>query len=166
MRKICCFLVMMVLLSGCTAQSTFETISDADDTPVLSKLHSMDIKLPKEASVPTFQSEAGGQLYLCDDYTISVQTFESGDMNKTLREITGFEKENLTVMETEYAGIKRCNCVWSASGEGGDYVGRALVLDDGAHHYAVSVMAEFSKAGELSAKWKELFDSVTLTDIE
>ena len=167
MYKICCLLILViVLLFGCSAQTTMETILDVDDYPVISQLRKLEIELPKEASVSTLQSEDGGRLYLCDDYTITVQTLDGGDLSRTLRQLTGFTKDNLTVMETEVDGIKRCSCVWSAAGEGGDYVGRALVLDDGKNHYTVSVMAEFSQAGNLSAKWKELFDSVKLTDID
>lgn len=166
MRRFCCVLIAALLLSGCAAQTTFETVADVADVPAMSQMRKLEITLPKEATTPTLFSEENGSLYLCDGYTISVQTMEGGDMDRTLRQLTGFAKADLTVMETELDGIKRCSCVWSAAGEGGDHVGRALVMDDGAYHYAVTVMAEFSKAGDLSAKWKELFDSVKLTDTD
>ena len=129
-------------------------------------MQKIKLSLPKDATAPTLYSEECGSLYLCDGYTISVQTLEGGDMDRTLRQLTGFGKADLTVMETDVDGLKRYSCVWSAAGEGGDHVGRALVLDDGSYHYAVSVMAEFSRAGDLSAKWQELFASVELTGID
>ena len=166
MRFIGVLLIAIVLMSGCMAQPVMETVNDVAEVPAISQQRKLEIKLPKEATVPTLQSDDGGSLYICDDYTIAVQTLESGDLDKTLHSLTGFRKSDITVMETEISGAKRFNCVWSATDEGGDYVGRALVLDDGQYHYTVSVMAEFSKAGNLSAKWKELFDSVQLTDID
>lgn len=166
MGKICVLLAAIVLVAGCAAQPVLETVSDVADLPAISQMRRLEIELPREATVPTLQSEEGGRLYVCDDYTITVQTLESGDIDRTLRNLTGFGKSELVVMETEAENIKRINCVWSAAGEGGDYVGRALVLDDGQYHYAVTVMAEFSKAGDLSEKWKDLFDSVKLTDTD
>ena len=166
MRKLCWILASILLLSGCTMQSAMETIADIDDVQVISKIKKVEIELPEKASVPTMQSDDGSCLYLCDDYTVVVQTLDGGDLDATLRHLTGFFRNDLTVMETDLGATKQYNCVWSAAGEGGDYVGRALVLDDGSYHYAVSVMAEFSKAGYLSAKWKELFESVKLTDTD
>jgi len=166
MGRFFCVLIVALLLSGCTARTTFETVTDVADVPAMSQMRKLVITLPKEATMPTLVSAEYGSLYVCDGYMISMQTMEGGDMDRTLRQLTGFAKADLTVMETELGGVKRCSCVWSAAGEGGDHVGRALVLDDGCYHYAVTVMAEFSKAGDLSAKWKELFDSVKITDID
>jgi hypothetical protein len=166
MHKISVLLAAMLLLSGCKLQQTMETVGDVDNIEVVSRLQQLELDLPKETFAPALQNESGERIYMCDDYTICVQTFEGGDMDRTLKTLTGFSKDDLTVMETEVDGVKRVSCVWSAAGEGGDHIGRALVLDDGNYHYAVSVMAEFSKVGDLSSKWKELFESVRLTDTD
>ena len=166
MKKLWLMIVAAIVFSGCSTRQTMETISDSMDIPVAASLQQLEITLPSEASIPTLLSEDGARLYECEDYTLCVQTLESGDLDRTLRRITGFAKDGLTVMTTQSDGLKRHSCVWSAAGEGGDHVGRAVVLDDGNYHYAVSVMAEFSKAGNLSEKWKELFDSVNLTSTD
>lgn len=166
MKKLCLMIVATIVFSGCSARQTMETISDSMDIPVAAPLQQLEIALPSEASVPTLLSADGARLYECEGYTICVQTLDGGDLDRTLRQITGFPKDGLTVMTTQSDGLKRHSCVWSAAGEGGDHVGRAIVLDDGSYHYAVSVMAEFSKAGALSEKWKELFDSVNLTSTD
>ena len=162
MKKLWLMIAATIVFSGCSARQTMETISDSMDIPVAASLHQLEITLPSEASIPTLLSEDGARLYECEDYTLCVQTLESGDLDRTLRRITGFTKDSLTVMTTQCDGFKRHSCVWSAAGEGGDHV----VLDDGNYHYTVSVMAEFSKAGNLSDKWKELFDSVNLTSTD
>lgn len=166
MKKCWLVLVMAVFLSGCGSEDTFETISDAYNTPVISQAQQLAITLPKEVAVPTMESTDGGKIYLCDGYTMTVQTLAGGDLDRTLREITGFGREQLTVMETQMDGVDRYACVWSAAGEGGDQVGRGVILDDGSFHYAVTVMAASSSAGDLTEVWQGILDSVKLSSID
>ena len=126
----------------------------------------LQVSLPKEALTPTLQNAEAGKLYLCDGYTLSVQTMQAGDLDATMRSLTGFSREQLTVMETMKHGIKRYDCVWSAAGEGGDQVARSVILDDGNYHYAVTVMADFASAGDLAATWKSILNTVSLSDID
>ena len=162
MKKFVALTLLMMLLTGCGAQQTLETISDDYVQAVSAPLWQMVLDVPQDASVTVLQGEDRGKLYLCQDYTITVLTFASGDLHTTLRTLTGYEKENLTLMQTMQEDAKRYECVWSAAGEGGDQVARACLLDDGNYVYAVTVMAEESQAGELTDVWKELFDSFRL----
>lgn len=166
MKKVCVLLVFVLLLSGCSAQPVFETVSDQLEAPVMAEMRQLKVALPKEATAPTLQSEEAGALYLCNGYTLSIQTMEAGDLDATMRCLTGFGREQLTVMETAKHGIKRYDCVWSAAGEGGDQVARAVILDDGSYHYAVTVMADFASAGNLAATWKAILDTVNLSDTD
>lgn len=159
-------MLLVLLLSGCSVQPTFETISDQMDAPVVAQMRQLQLTLPKEATAPTLQSEENGMLYLCDGYTLTVQTMDAGDLDATLRALTGFSREQLTVMQTNRQDAKCYECVWSAVGEGGDQVARTVILDDGNYHYAVSVMADFASAGDLAKTWKQLLDSVALSDID
>ena len=129
----------------------------------MAQMRQLQVELPKEAVTPTLQSAETEKLYLCDGYTLAMQTMESGDLDDTLRTLTGFSREQLTVMETLRHGIKRYDCVWSAAGEGGDQVARAVILDDGSYHYAVTVMADFASAGDLADTWKSILDTVCLS---
>ena len=166
MKNLVAFLLIVTCLSGCGIQDTMETISDSLEISVIAPVKQLEITLPAEASSPTLLAEDGAKLYECDGYTLCVQTLAGGDLNRTLREITGFDREVLTVMETEKDGYTQYNSVWSATGENGDYVGRVLILDDSNYHYTVSVMAEFSKAGELSDEWQDLLKSVAIKDTD
>lgn len=163
MKKLCCVILVTVMLSGCAVQSAFETIGDILDMPVIALKREVQLQLPKEATAPVLQSEDGGMLYLCDGYTLTIQTLSAGDLDRTMREVTGFSKDQLTVMETEQADTLRYDCVWSAAAEEGDQVGRSVILDDGYYHYAVTVMADFASAGELAKIWQTLLTSVTLS---
>ena len=100
---------------------------------------------------------------MCDDYMLSMQTLAGGDLNRTLKQITGYDKTQLTVLQTRAGDAEKYSCVWTAAGEGGDQVGRAVILDDGNYHYCVTVMADAAAAGELIPVWQELLATVSLS---
>lgn len=161
--KIVCVLLMLIMLSGCGAQPVFEKVEDPwVEVDAIQK--ELVVKLPAEAAAPVLQSPEAGQLYLCDGYVLTLQTFSGGDLDATLRQITGFTRDQVTYMQTRDGEVDKYSCVWSSAGEGGDHVGRAVILDDGSYHYAVTVMADFASAGELSDTWQELLNSVALSD--
>lgn len=126
----------------------------------------VSLELPREAALAVFEKDSSEKLYFCDGYEIAVQTLTGGDLEKTLRTVTGFTKDRLTLMETEQGALRRYDCVWSAAGETEQRVGRTAILDDGAYHYAVTVMADESKAAPLSECWNALFRSLTLETSE
>ena len=161
MKKLCLMMVLALFLTGC-AQQTFETVSDVLDVPAMAQPQQLELVLPEEAAAQSMESSEG-TLYLCNGYSLTVQTMDAGDLDRTLRQCTGFAKDQLTVMETQQNGVKRYDCVWSAAGEGGDQVGRAAVLDDGSCHYVVTVMADFAAAGDLADTWEGILDSVSLS---
>lgn len=163
MKKLILALSVMFLLAGCGGQKTFESVSDENLQPAIASLQQLKLELPAEAAVPAMESDDQGKLYLCDGYTLTVQTMEAGDLDRTLRQVTGFSQERLAVMKTEENGIKRIQCVWTAAGEGGDHIGRALILDDGNYHYTVTVMAQSALAGELTQQWQTILDSAMLS---
>lgn len=162
MKKCWILTALLLLLTGCSAEQTLETLSDAYVQPVSASAWQVIADIPQDASVTVLQSQDAGKLYLCDGYTVTVQTMASGDLENALRTVTGHEKEDLTLIQTRQADLKRYECVWTAAGEGEIQVGRACLLDDGNYLYALTVMADESKAGELAEVWQELFDSFRL----
>lgn len=163
MKKLWCVLALALLLTGCGANEVWETISDVDDTPVMVQMQQVKLTLPKDAASETMENGQSGKIYLCNGYTVTVQTLPGGDLDKTLREISGFSRQQLTVMETQTKNEKRYECVWAAAGEAEDQVARAVILDDGSYHYAVTVMARFSTAGDLADVWQSILTSVQLS---
>lgn len=153
----------MILLTGCGKKETFETLSDVYVQPVSApQVWQLVVDVPQDASVTVMASEESGKLYLCDGYTVTVQTMPAGDLQKTLLTLTGFREDQLTLMQTEQAGVKRYECVWTAAGEGETQIARACLLDDGNYIYAVTAMAGESKTGELAEQWESMFDSIFL----
>lgn len=160
-KKYVIFLLVVILFSGCAAEDTFETVADEWAQSAAAPVADIILTLPEEAAAPVSQSE-NGALYQCDGYDILIQTLEAGDLDATLRTVTGYGKENLTVLETRSGGLKRYDLVWSSLGEAGEQVGRACILDDGNYHYALSVLGDAHRMGDFEAVWEALFSSYSL----
>ncbi|MBQ2892518.1 MAG: hypothetical protein IJE24_00120 [Oscillospiraceae bacterium] len=159
MKKLCLILICVLFLTGCQAAPTFETVDDVYAPGQQSTARQIRLDLPENVQAIVGDN---GRLYLCDGYDITVETFASGDLNSTIELLTGFAPDALTMLQTASSDGRRYECAWTAAGENGDTVGRAVVLDDGQYHYCVTVMSGANAAGELSATWQELLNSVSL----
>ena len=161
MKKCVMFLLILLLLSGCGSQEVFETVADEFVQSAAATVGEILLTLPEEAAAPVSQTE-NGALYQCDGYEIMLQTLEAGDLDASLRSVTGYGREDLTVLETRAGAVKCYDLVWSCLGEEGEQVGRARVLDDGNYHYILCVLGDADRAGEFEAVWEELFSSYSL----
>lgn len=161
MKKCVSLLLMAFLLTGCGAEETFETIADEFIREAAAPAAEIHLPLPEEAAVPVSESE-NGTLYQCGGYDLQVQTLEAGDLDRTLRTISGRGREALMVLETGAAGIKRYDLVWSCMGETGEQVCRGCILDDGNYHYVLTAQADADRAGELEPVWEEIFGSYSV----
>lgn len=164
MKKCWIFLVAL-FLTGCAAEETFETVADEQLVPVYAQAREIFVELPEEAAAPAVES-GSGRLYLCRDYEISIQTMTSGDLDSTIRQVCGYGREDLTVMETEKDGIPCYSFAWACAGENGDRVGRAMVLEDGAYHYVLTVLTDAASAKENQAQWQRMFETFSLAEGE
>lgn len=164
MKKFWILLPLILLLTGCGVQETFETIDDVHAQPVDAPVQQITLTLPDDATIMVMESDVFGKLYMCDGYTVTVQTRQSGDLNATIKETTGFKQDALNVISTSKDGLNRHECVWTAVGETGDQVGRAVILDDGNYHYVVCIMADAAIAGDMSKTWQDILTSFSLSD--
>lgn len=163
MIKIWMFVLCVVwCFSGC-AVTTFETVDDPNDVQVMAVPAALLVELPEDAAAPAMEG-ASGKLYFCEDYYIAVETLVSGNLDATLRTLTGFDREELSPVQTKRCGVPCYEAAWSAAGENGDQIGRVLVLDDGSFHYCVSVMASASDAAQCADAWTALLESVALAE--
>jgi len=161
MKKLIWIVVTILMLSGCVAAETFETISDVYSPQEPVSQREIVIALPENAAMQVLQSDAG-KLYLCEGFELALQTFTAGDLNATLKAISGRSKDALNLIETGLTDAARYECVWSAVGEAGDIVARTAILDDGYYHYCLTVTCPAGNAGELRDSWNEIFQSFTL----
>lgn len=161
MKKCWMLGLVALLLCGCAAEETFETVSDEIVQPVMAQPREISVSLPGEASMPAVESDSG-RMYLCSDYEIYIQTMDGGDLNATIQTVSGYAREDLTVMETELDGVKRYEFVWTSAGENGDRIGRGVVLDDGDYHYVMTVLRDENTTETSQIVWSEVFNSFTL----
>lgn len=161
MKKILLFALLALLLSGCGAEETLETISDELVQPVMAQRSQVTVELPGETAMPAMESDSG-RMYLASDYEIYIETLEAGDLDKTIQTLSGFPKEDLTVMETNLDGVSRYEFVWSCAGEEGERIGRAVVLDDGNYHYTMTVLRDADTTETSQIVWNDVFDSFAL----
>ena len=158
MKKLCVWILAAVLLAGCSSQS-YETRAAPCAAEPVATAGTICIRLPDGVSVPTLSTQTGDRIYIADDYEVCLQTMEGGDISTTLKSCTGYDRSNLTVLETEKDGMKRYDCAWTAAGEGTQTVGRMTVLDDGNFHYVLSVTAPADSAQSMLSAWTELSES-------
>lgn len=162
MKSFCVLLMVALLLCGCGAEETFETVGDEMVQQVNAQPREIMLTLPEETLLPAMESD-GRTLYLCNGYDVAVQTLSGGDLDATVRQISGFGSEELTIIETA-AGAYRCyEFVWTAASDLGDQVGRAMILDDGSYHYVVTAATSAEKAEEYQEIWNGLFETVCLS---
>ncbi len=158
MKKLCLLMAMVILLCGCGAQETFETVADEMVQQVISQPREILLTLPEETLLPAMESD-GRTLYLCNGYDVAVQTLDAGDLDATVQQISGFTSAELTIMETAVGEYPCYEFVWTNAADLGEQVCRAMILDDGVYHYVLSAMAPADKAAEYQEIWNGIFES-------
>ena len=158
MKRWLWMMVLAVLLCGCKAEETLETVSDEWMVPAMAQPREISVRLPENTVLPVMEQD-GRRLYMGQDYEIMLETLASGDLNATICSVSGFEKEQLTVLQTQQADAERYDFVWTTAGERGERLGRAVILDDGNYHYCMSVLRD---AEESTVVWQDVFSSFAL----
>ena len=111
----------------------------------------------------TVLAGAQGRVYFCDGYEIAIETFTGGDLRRTVKSISGYDYENITIFETAVSpGMKRYEFVWTSAGAEGDQVGRSVIMDDGVYHYCVSMIANSDEVGSLQSVWQEVLQTIAV----
>ena len=161
MKKLFWMLLPLLLLAGCAARETMETLGDIPVEGTAAAPRQVSVNLPDEAAVPTAESDSG-RIYLCKDYEIIIQTLEAGDLDETIRTLSGYDRDSLTVVKTRVEGADRYDFVWAAAGENGERLGRAVILDDGNYHYTMTVLKDAEATKKTQVVWRTVFESFSL----
>lgn len=162
MKIILTTLVLALCLTGCGTQETFEQVEDVQMIEPVAAYQQFVVRLPDDAAAPTFQDDTGAELYVCQGYTISKQTFDGGDLENTIKTLTGKSSEELQIIKTVQDNHDRYDFVWTAAGEDGLQLGRACILDDGNYHYTLSTLAQEQVSGALQKTFSDMYDSCKL----
>ena len=158
MKQCVCVLLMVLLLCGCRAEETLETVNDEWIVPAMVQPRQISVRLPEDAVAPVLEQD-DRQLYMVQGYEIMLETLASGDLNATIRALSGYEKDQLPDLETQQGDTDLYDFVWTTAGETGDRLGRAVILDDGQYHYCMSVHRD---PGETDILWRDVFASFSL----
>jgi len=159
--KIVMLMLMAALLTGCGKTEVYETVQDEMAQSVSAQPREIVFDLAQEPVMPAMESDSG-TLYLCGDFDVVVHTCQSGDLNSTVREVSGFLPEELTVIQTENAEVDRYEFVWTSATDLGQQIGRAAVLDDGNYHYILSATVDAELIEEYQEIWNGIFESFQL----
>ena len=158
MKRWGCICLFVILLSGCKAEETLETVSDEWIVPVMAQPREISVRMPEDLVLPVLEQE-GRQLYMGPNYEIMLETMAAGDLQATIRNLSGYEQEQLTILETDQGEWNRYEFVWTAAGEQGHRLGRAVILDDGDYHYCMTALRD---AEESLIVWQDVFQSFSL----
>lgn len=158
MKRMWIVLMTALLLCGCGAEETFETVGDEMIQSAMAQPKEILLTLQEDTMLPAMETD-NGMLYLCQNYDVSVQTLDGGDLDRTLRTVSGYGREDLSVLQTEAGALECYEFVWTAAGEFGEQVCRGMILDDGTYHYVLTAMADADTAEEYREMWNALFES-------
>lgn len=163
MKTVCLLVIVSLLLVGCASSEVYETLGNAMIPVVAQQPQNIHLELPDDAAASVFGGSTG-RFYAGEGYEVCLETLSSGDLDATLRSVTGFGKNQLTLLQTKQETMDRYSCAWTAAGEAGDVVGRCAVLDDGVYHYCLVVTASAETAGELTQTINGIFASFAVSD--
>ena len=161
MKFIAAILMISLLLAGCGAEETMETVADELVLPVMAQPKNIHVTLPGETALPVMESD-NGRIYVCEDYEVVIQNYPSGDLNATIEELSGYTMDRLTVITTQQDGMDRYDFVWASAAEQGDQLGRGVILDDGVYHYVMTLLRSAEKADASPVVWDGVFSSFRL----
>ena len=159
--KIITFILLAVLLTGCGKAEVYETVTDEMVQAVSAEPREVLFDLAQEPVLPAMESDSG-TLYLCGDFDVVVHTCQSGDLSSTVKEVSGFLPEELTVIQTGNGEVGRYEFVWTSATDFGQQIGRATILDDGNYHYILSATVDAELIEEYQEIWNGIFESFQL----
>ena len=158
MKRWIWILLPVFLLCGCHGEETLETVADEWLVPVMAQPSEMTLRLPEDLVMPVLEQDSR-QLYMGDGYELMLDVMDSGDLSDTVRILSGYAKENLTMVRTRQDGLDRYDFVWTAAGETGDRLGRGAILDDGNYHYCLSALRDREESEVI---WQDVFRSFSV----
>lgn len=162
MKKWWLLLLLVLCLTGCGEAEVYERVEDEAVQSVMAEPGEIRLTLPEDTVLPVMETDSG-TLYMCRNFDVMVQTMESGDLDGTIRHITGYGIEDLTVITTASADMDCYEFVWTTAEDSGEQVCRGRILDDGEYHYVLTAMAEAEDAYEYQEIWNGMFESFAVS---
>ena len=167
MKKFLLLALCLALLSGCAAQSVWETVDDelpAIPAGGMEDAYLVSIDVPDDAVAAAGSDDGASTCYEQPegDYEISVQTLLCSGADSAVRRLSGFEPEQLDVLRTTRFGLPEYQFAWYASGDEGGRLCRADVLCDWPYSYTVTFSVREECAAAYQAAAQQVFESICL----
>lgn len=159
MRKLA-IVLLALMLSGCT--DAYETVMDDHFVPERVEAGTVSFLLPEQASVYTMEDDAEAKLWLLEDYQISTYVHPSGDIESTIRTLTGYERNVIAPICLEMGNVTRYECTWTTADGEGQQMNRAMILDDGNYHYALCLQGSAEASADYADEWNQIMASVSI----
>ncbi len=156
MKKWFCILLAFLFMSGCGGpQPVMETVTDdMAQTVSYQPEYEILIYIPQDVTVLSEDAAGTWEVYLHKDgdYRIETKTLFADTAQSAIRQITGLNAEELTVLETKRFDLPEYRFVWFS--EGSNH--RADLVQDGEQFYCVI----FSTAEAVGNSCKEIMTQV------
>lgn len=169
-KAVAVLLIFSVLaLGGCSArqETVWETVDDTGQTlqaSYLDEAYTMQFDVPQDAVVQTFSGAAGKQVYeqTDGDYSIISEVLLCADADEAIRRVSGFEPEQLSVVETNRFGMPEYQFAWYAGSDEGGRLYRADVLVDDLYCYVLTFSVREGLGSTYDTTAKQVFASYSL----
>ena len=169
MKRLIGVLIVFLMLTGCS-EPVWETVSDpaeiGADTVWQEHAYTLQIGVPDGVSL--VEETAEGRLYATEDGELEIETrtFLTSGVDQAIRELSGYVREDLTVLQTQRFGLPEYQFAWVAQTESGSRLYRADLVLDGTCCYAV-VCSSLEEAGDYYAfQARQVFSSFGLSEQE
>ena len=164
MKRVC-LVLLCLLLSGCSTP-VWETVED--EIPVaavsswLEEAYTVQFGVPE--SVSLLEEREGWQVYGTEDGSLEIETrtFLTSGLESAVRTVSGFEAEELTILQTTRFGLPEYQFVWLAQTEQGSRLYRADLVLDGMDCYAVICSRPESAGDDYDQEIRQVFSSFGL----
>ena len=143
--KLVVILLLAAMLTGCSRTTVYETVNDEAAQSASASPREILFDLAEEPGLPAMGS---------DRVTLYLQN--------TVKEVSGFAPEELTLIQTGNGEVDRYEFVWTSATDFGQQIGRAAVLDDGNYHYILSATVDAELIEEYQEIWNGIFESFQL----
>lgn len=158
----------LFLLSGCAAKAapTWESVDDTMDQTAASwmeQAYTVDFEVPADAAAEELDGTTRRVYQQKDgDYEIIAQTMLAADLGTVTRAVSGFEPDQLQIMETDLYGMPQYQFAWYASGEEGGTLNRTRVLLEEPYGYVLTFSVREGLGTEYDATAERVMSTMSL----
>ena len=165
LKKIMFFVLIMLTLTGCGAEPTFETIGNVWDNPQAAQTPaSIEFALPEDAQMEVMESTDDCKSYQIGDWMLWTEIVTGGDVMQTMENLTGMDADCLNVISHPLGNYQCHETAWSAFDEEGESVIRTAVIPYGEYHYCLSLKAPKEDARKVGSFFSGILKNVYLND--